>query len=309
MAIPNFQAFLLPLLKLADKNAEVRLREAYTVMADEFYLTEEERSALLPSGTQTVIHNRVGWAATALKKAGLLSAVQRGVFQITPEGKRILAQNLSQIDRHYLMQFPGYMNFKNGYKIDNSSNNATDIFSTDRNETPEEILEKAHASLKEQTLGDLLDSIKNNTPSFFETLVVDTIVKMGYGGSRKEAGKAIGKSGDEGIDGIINEDRLGLDVIYLQAKRYTENSIGRPEIQKFAGALLGKRAKKGIFITTSDFTPEAKEYVKTIEAKIILISGKQLVELMWEYNIGLNLAAAYEIKKIDVDYFNEATLL
>jgi len=200
------------------------------------------------------------------------------------------------------MQLPEFEKFKIGNKDNNTS---SDISNEDISETPEEILEKAHASLKEQTLSDLLDSIKSCTPSFFETLVVDTIVKMGYGGSRKEAGKAIGKSGDEGIDGIINEDRLGLDVIYLQAKRYTENSIGRPEIQKFAGALLGKRAKKGVFITTSNFTSEAKEYVKTIEAKIILISGRQLVELMWEYNIGLNPAAAYEIKKIDVDYFDE----
>ncbi len=305
MPIPNFQAFLLPLLKLADRNIEIKLREAYSIIADEFHVTESECAELLPSGKQTIIYNRVSWAATYLKKTGLLSSNQRGIFQITSEGKKVLAQNLSHIDRHYLTQFPAYINFRNSIKEDNNNNADSDIFNEDRNKTPEEILEKAHASLKEQILSDLLDSIKSCTPSFFETLVVDTIVKMGYGGSRKEASKAIGKSGDEGIDGIINEDRLGLDVIYLQAKRYTENSIGRPEIQKFAGALLGKRAKKGIFITTSGFTTEAKEYVKTIDAKIILIPGRQLVELMWEYNIGLNPSAAYEIKKIDADYFEE----
>ncbi len=307
MELPNFQAFLLPVLKLADKKAELKLREAYHLMAEEFNFTPEELSALLPSGKQAIVHNRISWSITALKKAGLLRSVQRGVCQITEEGKKTLAKDLAQMDVHYLMTFPGYENFKNSSrkKEDNGSDRVPHSFHEDTSQTPEEILEKGYASLKEQTLSDLLDCIKNGTPSFFETLVVDAIVKMGYGGSRQEAGKAIGKSGDEGIDGIINEDRLGLDVIYLQAKRYTENSVGRPEIQKFAGALLGKRAKKGIFITTSDFTNEAKEYVKTIEAKIILISGRQLVELMWEYNIGLNSVSAYEIKKINTDYFEE----
>lgn len=302
MAIPQFQAFLLPLLKLAGQNTEIKLRDAYNIMANEFHLTEAERAELLPSGTQTIIYNRVSWAATYLKKTGLLSSTQRGVFQITIEGKEILAQNLSQIDRNYLKQFPGYIDFRN--KGDNSINTGLYIFDEDKNETPEETLEKAYLGLKEQTLNDLLDSIRNCTPHFFEMLVLDTIVKMGYGGNRKEAGKVIGKSGDEGIDGIINEDRLGLDIIYLQAKRW-KDTIGRPEIQKFAGALQGKRAKKGIFITTSDFTMEAKEFVKHIDSKIILISGKRLVELMWEYNIGVNAVTNYALKKIDIDYFGE----
>jgi len=302
MAIPDYQSVMLPLLKLVAKVGKVRLKDARVMIAEEFKLTEQEKAALLPSGKQPVIYNRVGWASTYLRKAGLLSLPQRGVMEITERGMKVLADNPPLINVKFLGQFPEFVEFR-AVSDDEEGPKVTEVFDA-ANGTPEEVLEEAHVQLRNQVLADIVERLKSCTPQFFESLVVDTVVKMGYGGSRKDAGKAIGKSGDEGIDGIINEDRLGLDVIYLQAKRW-EGNVSRPEIQKFAGALQGKRAKKGIFITTSDFTGEAREFVKNIDAKIILISGRHLAELMWEHNIGLNTSATYEVKKLDIDYFSE----
>lgn len=302
MAIPDYQTVMLPLLKLVAKQGKVKLKDARAMIADEFKLTEQEKTALLPSGKQPIIYNRVGWAGTYLRKAGLLSLPQRGVMEITERGKKVLADNPPLINVKFLEQFPEFVEFRT-VSDDEEGPKVTEVVDA-ANGTPEEVLEEAHAQLKNQVLADIVERLKSCTPQFFESLVVDTVVKMGYGGSRKDAGKAIGKSGDEGIDGIINEDRLGLDVIYLQAKRW-EGNVSRPEIQKFAGALQGKRAKKGIFITTSDFTSEAREFVKSIDAKIILISGRHMAELMWEHNIGMNTSATYEVKKLDLDYFSE----
>lgn len=302
MAIPDYQTVMLPLLKLVEKQGKIKLKDARAMISDEFKLTEPERAALLPSGKQPIIYNRVGWASTYLRKAGLLSLPQRGVMEITERGKKVLADNPHLINVKFLEQFPEFVEFRN-LSDDQEEQKVTEAVNT-ANGTPEEVLEEAHAQLKNQVLADIVERLKSITPQFFESLVVDTVVKMGYGGSRKDAGKAIGKSGDEGIDGIINEDRLGLDIIYLQAKRW-EGNVSRPEIQKFAGALQGKRAKKGIFITTSDFTGEAREFVKNIDAKIILLSGRQMAELMWEHNIGMNTSATFEIKKLDLDYFSE----
>lgn len=304
MAIPDYQSVMLPLLKLVAKRGPIKLKDARSVIADEFKLTEQERAALLPSGKQPIIYNRVGWASTYLRKAGLLTLPQRGVMEVTERGKQVLAENPAAINVKYLERFPEFVQFRAVSDEENEGAKVVADAVDVSHGTPEEVLEEAHAQLKNQVLGDIVDRIKTCSPQFFESLVVDIVVKMGYGGSRKDAGKAIGKSGDEGIDGIINEDRLGLDVIYLQAKRW-EGNVSRPEIQKFAGALQGKRAKKGIFITTSDFTGEAREFVKNIDAKIILISGRQLAELMWEYNLGLNSSATYEVKKLDLDYFSE----
>lgn len=223
-------------------------------------------------------------------------------MEITKRGKDVISKNPTKIDVKFLEQFQEFLDFMNLSDDEETLKENTSIVTKDG--TPEEILEASYGQLKNQLLAELLDKVKICSSQFFETLVVNTIVKMGYGGSLKDAGKAIGQSGDEGIDGIINEDRLGLDVIYLQAKRW-EGNVSRPEIQKFAGALQGKRAKKGIFITTSDFTAEAKEFVRNIDAKIILISGKQFAELMWEHSIGMSSAAIYEIKKLDLDYFFE----
>ncbi|MBM4253604.1 MAG: restriction endonuclease [Deltaproteobacteria bacterium] len=303
MSIPDYQTVMLPLLRLVGKHGRIKLKDARSAIADEFHLSNAEKSALLPSGKQTVIYNRVGWAGTYLRKAGLLKLPQRGVLEITERGRQVLSDHPVAINVKYLQQFPEFIEFRSVNEVKHAEDSVSEVVNVSQG-TPEEILEEAHAQLKSQVLSDLVERLKLCSPQFFEEVVIDTVVKMGYGGSRKDAGKAIGRSGDEGVDGIINEDRLGLDVIYLQAKRW-EGNVSRPEIQKFAGALQGKRAKKGIFITTSDFTGEAREFVRNIEAKIILISGIQFADLMYEHNIGLNTAAIYELKKLDLDYCNE----
>ncbi len=302
MSIPDYQTVMLPLLKLVASQGPIKLKDARRIISDQFKLTEDERAALLPSGKQPIIYNRVGWASTYLRKAGLIVLPQRGVMEISERGKKVIAEGPPAINVKFLEQFPEFLEFRNLSEEDDTPKASAPVDSGTG--TPEEMLEEAHVQLKNQMLAEIVERVKACSPQFFEDLVVDTVVKMGYGGSRKDAGRAIGRSGDEGIDGIINEDRLGLDVIYLQAKRWDGN-VSRPEIQKFAGALQGKRAKKGIFITTSDFTAEAKEFVKNIDARIILISGRQLAELMWEHGIGLNTSATYEVKKLDLDYFIE----
>jgi restriction system protein len=299
MPIPDYQAIMLPLLKLvASQTNPIKLSAVTQRLTQEFKLSETETRELLPSGKQARMQNRVGWARTYLKKAGLLTSPERGVIQITEQGKSVLSDNIQMIDLQFLRQFPEFLNFHNSSQQDTISPISF------IQETPEEILEGTYLQVKNQTIAEIIDKIKFCTPRFFENVVVDTIVKMGYGGSHQDAGRAIGQTADEGIDGIIKEDPLGLDIIYLQAKRW-EGNVSRPEIQKFSGALQGKRAKKGIFITTSDFTSEAREYVKHLEVKIILLSGKQFAEIMWENNIGLNISASYEVKKIDFDYFSE----
>ena len=303
MPVPDYQTVMLPLLRFVGKVGTTTIRAATDAISDEFKLTPEERTMLLPSGNQEIIVNRVGWARTYMKKAGLLSSPQRGQVEITERGRQVLKENPAKINVEYLNRFPEFQAFR-------TTENDTSISPVEpkaelaSTETPEEQLEQSYQDLKSSLLFDVLDKVKTCSPQFFERLVVDTVVKMGYGGSRKESGKAIGQSGDEGIYGIINEDRLGLDVIYLQAKRW-EGNVSRPEIQKFAGALQGKRAKKGIFITTSDFTREAQDFVKNIDAKIILISGKQFADLMWEHNVGVSSAATYEVKRLDLDFFSE----
>lgn len=303
MSIPDYQTVMLPLLRLVGQRGSISVRDATEQISEEFKLTKDERAALLPSGKQEVIVNRVGWARTYMKKAGLLSSPARGMIEITERGKQVLSEKPKVINVAYLNKFPEFEAFR-AIENEKEENPSRAVVSADSTGTPEELLEQSYQELKTALLDDIIQRVKSCSPQFFEKLVVDTVVKMGYGGSRKEAGKAIGQSGDEGIDGIINEDRLGLDVIYLQAKRW-EGNVSRPEIQKFAGALQGKRARKGIFITTSDFTSEAKEFVKHIDAKIILISGHQLAELMWEYDIGVSSSAAYEVKRLDLDFFIE----
>jgi restriction system protein len=303
MPIPDYQGVMLPLLQLVSTEGTIRIRDAKVKIAEVFKLTAEERAKLLPSGNGLVIDNRVGWARTYLKKAGLLHYPQRGVLELTDRGRKILRNPPAMIDVKFLRQFPEFLEFQKSTRSDEiAESNA--VVNSEPAGTPEEVLDDAYLSLKKQLLTEMLEKVKICSPTFFESLVVDVLVKMGYGGSRKDAGQAIGQTGDEGIDGIINEDKLGLDVIYIQAKRWQGN-VGRPEVQKFAGALQGKRAKKGVLITTSDFTAEAKEFVKNIEAKIVLVSGALLVELLWEYGIGVTSTASYEVKRMDTDYFNE----
>lgn len=302
MAIPDYQTLMLPLLKLANNEKVLSLRDATDKLAKEFNLTEDELSELLPSARKTRFYDRVGWAGTYLKKAGLLSSPERGKYQITNRGLDVLKNPPERITDKFLEQFEEFIEFQTRHEKNNDEKIA--IEKDVESQTPEEAIESAYLNIRQSLSDEILQTVKNCSPTFFETLVIDVLVKMGYGGTRKDAGKAIGKSGDGGIDGIINEDRLGLDVIYIQAKKW-ENSVGRPEIQKFAGALQGQRAKKGIFITTSEFTKEAKEFASKIESKIILIDGETLTQLMIDYNIGVNPIASYELKRIDSDYFTE----
>jgi restriction system protein len=305
MAIPDYQTFLLPLLKLAADNQIHSIREAYQILPEHFDLTEEEKRMLLPSGQQPVVNNRIGWARTYLKKANLITQPKRGYFQITERGKSVLLQNLNAINLDFLTQFPEFQEFRAKKSIADETNIETqDPLPLIKEKNPEEILEYAYEEINNEISQELLETVKAVSPTFFEKLVIDLLLKMGYGGSRKDAGQAIGRSGDEGIDGIIKEDRLGLDVIYIQAKRW-DNVVGRPEVQKFAGALQGQRAKKGIFITTSSFTKEALAFASNIDNKIILIDGESLTKFMIEHNVGISTASVYEIKKIDSDYFEE----
>lgn len=289
---------MLPLLQLAGDQKEHLLRNATSTLADKFGLDEHERKELLPSGKQAIFNNRIGWARTYLKKAGLLGSQKKAHFQITPRGLDVLSNPPEKITVAYLKQFPEFINF---YQTPSNTISPTETVQNN-NETPEEALENSYQQIKDSLSSELLLTIKNGSPEFFERLVVDLLLNMGYGGSRKEAGEAIGKSGDEGIDGIIKEDRLGLDTIYIQAKRW-KNTVQRPEIQKFAGALQGHKAKKGVFITTSNYTTGAIEFVDKIDSKIILIDGDTLTQLMIEHNVGISPVATYEVKKIDSDYF------
>jgi restriction system protein len=299
MGIPDYQSFMLPLLKFASDDKEHTLKETYERLAQEFNLTPEDKNALLPSGTQQIYKNRIGWARTYLSKAGLLESNKRGYLNITKRGKDFLARNPQKILNKDLEQFTEFLEFKSR-KITAATTNDKSI----SEETPEEVIENSITELNSNLASELLVYLKDVSPNFFERLVVELLVKMGYGGSRKEAGEVIGKTGDEGIDGIIKEDKLGLDVIYIQAKRW-ENVISRPEIQKFVGALQGKRAKKGIFLTTSHFSKEAIDYTRMIDNKVILIDGSELASLMIENEIGVTTINTYFIRRIDTDYFLE----
>jgi restriction system protein len=303
MPIPDFQSLMRPLLLAHDDGKEHLNRDLVAQLADRFGLTEDERREMLPSGGARLFDNRIGWAKSHIMQAGLLMAPRRAISIITPLGQKSLSENPERIDLRVLQGYEGYVEFRNRRK--NGEESTTAIEETEDSQTPEEILENAYLQVRRQIESDLLAQIMSSPPDFLERVVVDLVVRMGYGGSRKDAGKALGRSGDEGIDGIINEDPLGLDVIYLQAKRW-EGSVGRPEIQKFAGALQGQRAKKGIFITTSSFTTEAREFASRIETKIILIDGQLLAKLMFDHNVGVTTASNYEVKKIDSDYFNDA---
>lgn len=303
MAIPDYQSLMLPLLRLIGDLEVHTLKEATETLGSRLCLTEDELAEMLPSGVQPVFRNRVGWAKAYMKQAGLLDIVKRGSFKITQAGVDLLATNPSSIDNSTLEQYTSFLEFKNRKKEKSEVPSEVDA-SHDNNQTPEEALDAAYQQLRNDIQEEMLTQLKSNSPYFFERAVIDLLLKMGYGGNRHDAAKAVGKSGDGGIDGIINEDRLGLDVIYIQAKRW-EGTVGRPEVQKFAGALQGRRAKKGIFISTSFFTREARDYVQNIDTRIILIDGERLSQLMVDHNVGVFTAGSYDIKKIDSDYFDE----
>lgn len=303
MAIPDYQTLMLPLLKVAGDEQEHSLREAVEALSSQFELTDQERQTLLSSGQQTVIANRVGWARTYMKKAGVLESTRRGYFRITPRGLEILRAGPSRVDDDYLNRFAEFAEFKKARPSKEvETSNVPASLPSER--TPEEEIEDAYQRIRNSLATELLATVRASTPERFERLVVDLLVRMGYGGTRRDAGQALGKSGDGGIDGIIKEDRLGLDAIYIQAKRWADtNGVGRPEIQKFAGALQGHRARKGVFITTSYFTKDAEDYVTRIDSKIVLIDGETLAQLMIDHGLGVAPVAAYEVKRIDSDYF------
>ena len=306
MAVPDFQSFFKPLLDIAADTKEHSIKEAREKIAIAFRLSQEDLTERLPSGTQTKFDNRVAWAKSYFVQAKVLESTKRAHFKITDRGKQLHSQGHDRIDVKILNQYDEFVEFHHPTK-QNNNNHKTSRQSPpqdDPSETPEEVLQKAYQSIRNDLAGEIITHIKSNTPAFFENLVIDLMLALGYGGSRADAGQSIGQSGDEGIDGIIKEDRLGLDVIYLQAKRW-EGTVGRPEIQKFVGALHGKRAKKGVFITTGKFSGEAHDYVKSIDPKVILIDGNTLAHYMIDYNLGTSTSATYEIKRIDSDYFLE----
>lgn len=300
MPVPDYQSIMLPLLKLAADGQEHSQAEAIEILGAQFHLTEGERKELLSSGRQPKFDNRVGWARTYLSKAGLVVRTGRGKFCITPRGSEVLRSKLSSINVAYLSQFPEFRQFQDPASQANSQ--VGSVEPDDAVQTPEETLESSYQNLRSKTTQDLLERVMACSPRFFEQLVVDLLVAMGYGGSRKDAGQAVGQSGDGGVDGIIKEDRLGLDVVHIQAKRW-KDTVGRPTVQAFAGSLEGYRARKGVLITTSQFSQEAKSYVTNIEKKIVLIDGEQLTQLMLDYGIGVSEIATYTVKQIDLDYF------
>jgi restriction system protein len=304
MPIPDFQSLMRPLLEAHADGKEHLNRDLVAQLGEQFGLTEEERREMLPSGGARLFDNRIGWAKSHITQAGLLISPRRAISVITDRGREALRIQPERIDLRVLNGFEAYREFRNRRKNvedDDSDTSETEIQDA---QTPEELLENAYLQVRRQVEAELLSQIKSSPPEFLERVVVDLVVRMGYGGSRKDAGEALGRSGDEGIDGIIKEDPLGLDIIYLQAKRW-EGTVGRPEIQKFAGALQGQRARKGIFITTSTFSSDALEYTSRIETKIILIDGPRLAKLMFDHGVGVATASNYEVKRIDSDYFTD----
>jgi len=296
------------MLRIAADGSDHSLSEAREVLSGEFRLTPADLEELLPSGRQSKFANRVAWAKSYLQQAGLVVSPRRGYFQVSPRGQELLNAPPTRIDINFLEQYPEFVAFRTPRQQSEQRQPAAlpNPTATDaETETPEEILESAHAKMRAGLASELLNRVKAGRPESFERLVVELLLKMGYGGSRKDAGQAIGRSGDEGIDGIISEDRLGLDIVYLQAKKW-DGTVGRPEIQRFVGALHGKRAKKGVFLTTGSFTAEAGTYVDHIDPKIVLIDGRRLAELMIDFDVGVHTAATYNVKRVDSDYFDDS---
>jgi len=302
MSIPDYQACMLPLLKAISDGSDHKMSDAVMILSRQFKLSQAEQDALLPSGQQSIIANRIGWARTYMKKAGLLTYPKRAYSRITDRGKKLLKEAPTEINSKLLRRYEEFVAFESQAKaniIQTAGMTEDTSYST-----PEEALEYGYLKLTENLSNEILEQIMSCSPAFFERLVVELLVKMGYGGSLKEAASIVGKSGDGGIDGIIKEDKLGLDAIYIQAKRW-DSAVGRPEIQKFVGALDGQKARKGIFITTSSFTKDAVDYAKGTTVKVVLIDGERLADLMMENNLGVSTVMTYEIKRVDSDYFDE----
>ncbi len=298
MSVPDFQSMMLPLLETIADGKEYSNRQVADLLTDRFALTDNDLQQMLPSGARTIFTNRLAWAKAHLKKAGLLESPSRGTLLITAKGRDVVNQHPNKVNIRFLKQYPGYV----WHRAKKAEHEAEEVDNESEN-TPEELLEASYQTLRDELAADLLEKVKSCSPLFFERLVVRLLVAMGYGGSLADAGQAIGRSGDEGIDGIIKEDKLGLDVVCIQAKRWNSNSVGREAVQAFAGSMEGYRARKGVFITTATFTKGAIEYVKQIERRIVLIDGEQLAELMIDHGIGAKTVQTYSLKAVDIDYF------
>jgi restriction system protein len=304
MPIPDYQAFMLPLLQAIADGRDHPTREITQRLADQLNLAPAEREEMLPSGQQTVVANRIGWAKTYLKKAGLLENPVRGKVRITLDGRKVLERRPAAIDRRFLEQFPTFQTFIAQDATDSDAISPITQENEDDTKTPEEAIESAYVALRNALADELLDRVKGCSPRFFEVLVIKLLVAMGYGGTLADAGKVLGRARDGGIDGTIDEDTLGLDVLYVQAKRW-ETNVGRPVVQAFAGSMEGARAMKGVLITTSDFSKDAKDYVSTIGRKIVLIDGKQMAQLMINHNVGVITTRTYSLKRQDSDFFDD----
>lgn len=305
MSVPGYQEFMLPLLKLASDGGDHTVRDAMDVLAERMHITPEDRELMLPSGTQTRFYNRVTWATTYLTKSGLLEKSGRGRFKITPRGTEVLAENPPQINNAFLERFPEYRQFKTRRAAAASMTRLEDAAGPalrDAEVTPEEQLEAAYDELREALADDLLKRVRAASPKFFEHLVVRVLTAMGYGRGQAELAEVTGKSGDEGIDGVIREDRLGLDMVYVQAKKW-DAPVPGGEIDKFVGSLMRKRARKGVFITSGTFTEGGRRAAKEGAVVIRLIAGDELAELMIDYGVGVSAAETYVVKKVDTDFF------
>jgi restriction system protein len=310
MPIPDYQSLMRPLLAFGSDGSEKNINDAISGIANQLKLTEDERHQLLPSGKQTIFANRVHWARTYLDKAGAIKRTRRSHFVITDRGKQLLADNPIRIDVKILKKFPEFVAFQTPKTTSEPDSNGPIVPTVNEVQetavTPEEAIQQAETQIFANLRSQLLVRIGELSPSFFERLVVDLVVAMGYGGSRASVVQKLGKSGDEGIDGVVNEDPLGLDVVYIQAKRYAaDNTIGRERIQQFAGALVGQGASKGVFVTTSSFTKGATEYALKVPQRIILIDGDELTRFMVQYGVGVRIERTVEIKRIDLDYFED----
>jgi restriction system protein len=304
MAVPDYQSLMLPVL-MASTAGEVRIGDAVDRLAELLNLTPDDRAQLLPSGKQTLFGNRVHWAKTYLSKAGLLESTRRGHFKITERGQQVIASHPPRIDNDFLNQFAEFRQFKEKSASD-AAQGAQPIGPAlvSRTETPDEIMRVAHKQVETSLGQDLLDRVRAAPPAFFERLIVNLLLSMGYGGSAVDAGRALGRSGDDGVDGVIDQDALGLDRVYIQAKRYAEgNNIGAGAIRDFFGSLDRHKATKGLFVTTSTFSPSARETAEFLSKRIVLIDGEHLSKLMIRYNVGCRIEEVLHIKKVDEDFF------
>lgn len=305
MPIPDYQALMLPVLREA-AGGETRVPAAADRIADQLGLSEEEREEMLPSGRQRVLHNRMHWAKFYMTKAGLIDSPSRGRFVASEEGHALLAQKPPSIDVEVLSTFPA---FRDWYQKTGEAAGAEEPATkaaVASEATPEEQIDAAYAAIQAALKADLLQRVLAQTPAFFERLIVDLLVAMGYGGTHDRAALQLGKSGDGGVDGVVDEDRLGLDRIYVQAKRYAPHvGVGRPEIQGFVGSLVGLGATKGVFVTTSALSAPAVEYVRHLLQRVILIDGEQLAELLVEHDVGVRVSRTIAVKRVDEDFFSE----